>query len=160
MSRRWTGWVLTAAAIAAGPAPALSSNDFPQTLQTIVAQADAVPPAGGHTDCLEIVTPREFMALRNGKVLVLNQPYPSSKANANVRFDSGMAGEADERLLGAIDRSKRATAGQAMLPWPSLPAGKLMPGGAVQPAEVRAACGIPKGLTLLTPAAVPRTALP
>ena len=162
MSRPWTGWVLTAAAIAAGPAPALSSNDLSETLGPgyPVAQADAVPPAGGYTDCLEVVTPREFMVLHNGKVLVLDRPYPSSKANATLRFDSGMAGEADDRLLGAIDRSKRAAAGQAMLPWPSLPAGKLMPEGAVQPTQVRAACGIPRGVTLLTPAVAPSAELP
>jgi len=150
MSRRWTGWVLTAAAIAAGPAPALSSNESPQTQRTIVAQADALPAAGGYTDCLEVVTPREFMVPHNGKVLVLDRPYPSSTANANLRFDSGMAGDADEQLRSAIARSTGNGSGEAA-PWLLLPEGKLVPPGAVQPTAVRAACGIPRGLTLLAP---------
>jgi hypothetical protein len=153
MSRRLTGWVLTAAVIAAGPAPALSNNDPNETqgFRPVVAQADAVPPAGGYTDCLEVTNPRDVTGVRGGEIPVLKGPYPSNKANGDVRFERGMAGDADERLLGAIDRSKRAGTGPAMLPWPSLPEGKLMPEGAVQPTQVRAACGIPKGLTLLLP---------
>jgi hypothetical protein len=98
------------------------------------------------------MTPREVMVLRGGKVLVLRQPYPTRNANGNLRFESGMAGDADEQLLGAIDRSKHAGSGQAMLPWPSIPTGKLLPEGKVQPEHVKAACGIPRGLTLLGPA--------
>jgi len=132
MSRPWTGWVLTAAAIAAGPAPALSSNESPRPLQAILAQAAAVPPAGGGTDCLELVTPPEFKVLHNGEVLVLKKPYPTSKADGDIRSD----------------------AARVMLPRLSLPEGTLLPDGAMQPAQVRAACGIPKGLTLLSPALV------
>jgi len=155
MSRRWTGWVLTAAAIAAGPAPALSSNQSPQPLLAILAQA---APADGYTPCLEVATPPEPLVLRNGEVLVLDRPYPPSEAKSDLRFEGGMAGDVDDRLGAAIDHSKRAASGQAMLPWPSLPAGKRAPEGTVQPTEARAACGIPKGLTLLAPAAASSTA--
>jgi len=166
MSRRLTGWVLTAAVIAAGPAPALSRNDLDQGLgqdfQPTAMHVGAMPLlrdgirslAGDdrdYTDCLEVMTPREFAVLRGGKVLV--QPYPTSNANSKIRIDSGMAGDADEQLLGAIDRSKHASSGQAMLPWPSVPSGELQPEGKVQAEHVKAACGIPRGLTLLAPSA-------
>jgi hypothetical protein len=167
MSRRLTGWVLTAAAIAAGPAPALSSNDLNKNLgqefQPTVTPVgsmqllrDGIRYLAGddtdYTDCLEIMTPREYAVLRGGRVLVLHQPYPTSSANGNLRFDSGMSSDADEQLLGAIDRSKQASSGHATLPWPSIPTGKLLPEGKVQPEHVKAACGIPRGLTLLAPA--------
>jgi hypothetical protein len=148
MSRRLTGWVLTAAAIAAGPAPALSSNDpnqIPgQSFQTTVAQADALP----SSDCLEVTTPHE--AVKGGDVVVLKRPYPTSEANGDVGVDSVLSGDTDEQLRSAIDGSKRAGSGEAMQ-WLLLPTGKLMPQGAAQPTHVRAACGIPRGLTLRAP---------
>jgi hypothetical protein len=151
MSRRWTGWVLTAAAIAAGPAPALSSNDPLQTpgqgFATTVAQADAAPPAGGYSDCLELTPPRE--AVKGGEVLVLKMPYPTSKANGDLRLN-GMSGGADAQLRAAIERSKGDGAGEDM-EWLLLPDDKLVPQGVVQPTKVRSACGIPKGLTQLLP---------
>ena len=150
MSRRWTGWVLTAAAIAAGPAPALSSNDPSQASQPTVAQADVVPPAGGYTDCLEVTPQRVVPTARGGGIVILKMPYPTNKANGDLSLDNGMSTGAAEQLGATIERSKGASAGEDMQ-WLLLPDSKLVLQGAVQPAEVRAACGIPKGLTLLVP---------
>lgn len=155
MSRRLTGWVLTAAMIAALPAPALSSNDpinnlgrdFRPTVTPLGSTQllrDGMGSLAGddndHTDCLEVMTPREFTVLHGGKLLVVQRPYPKSNANGADRFDRGMAGDADEQLLGIIDPGKHFSSGQAMLPE-----------GKVRPDHVRAACGIPGGLTLLAP---------
>lgn len=150
MSRRWTGWVLTAAAIAAGPAPALSSNESPQTQRTIVAQAEALPPAGGYADCLEVTTPHVVTAIQGGDVVVLKRPYPTSKANGDLRLDKDMSTDTEAQL-----RSK-GTSDAA--PWLLLPEGKVAPQGAVRPTAVHAACGIPKGLTLLAPDDAPSSA--
>jgi hypothetical protein len=139
MSRRWTGWVLTAAAVAAGPAPALSSNDpsnpyAEQHLRATLAGGD-----GDYTNCLEVTTPREAVAGHSGRILVLQQPYPGSKANGDLRFEADTPSDADESLRRAIERSKGPGFDPVMLRWP---------------AQVRAACGIPGGLTLLVPADV------
>jgi hypothetical protein len=165
MSRRWTGWVLTAAAIAAGPAPALSSNDpsnaYPQDVPRSIMQAsppqpprDGIGPVAGadgdYTNCLELAASREAMAVHSGRTLVLHQPYPGSKANGDLRFNADTSSGADESLRRAIEHSKDIGTGEAMLP--SLPEGKLMPEGTAQQEPVRAACGIPGGLTLLLPA--------
>ncbi len=164
MSRRLTGWVLIAAVIAA--LPALSSNDPDQDLgrdfQPTVTHLgpmqllrDGLRSLAGddrdYTDCLEVMAPREITVLRGGRILVLGRPYPTSNANGNIQIDSGMSGDADEQLLGAIDRSKHPSSGQAILPWPSVPSGEQLPEGRVQPEHVKAACGIPRGLTLLAP---------
>jgi hypothetical protein len=160
MLRRWTGWVLTAAAVAAGPAPALSSNDPsnpygqdgpPSIMAVQPPRAGIWPIAGGdgdYTNCLELTASSEAMAVHSGRVLVLEQPYPASRANRDLRFNADTSSGADESLRRAIEHGK-GVGGQAMLP--SLSEGKLMPEGSAQPEHVRAACGIPGGMTLLLP---------
>jgi len=147
MSRRWTGWVLTAAAIAAGPAPALSSNDpsnpyrrdLPQTAMPADSrQPSAVAQDGTYTDCLEVAPPRAALAVRGDTIPVLREPYPDSKANGDLRFDTGLPADIDPSLRSTIEQSKRPVA--------------AMPEGSARPARVRAACGIPRGVTLLAPA--------
>ena len=150
MSRPWTGWVLTAAAIAAGPAPALSSKSPNHASTQVVAQGDAVPPVSGHTDCLEVTLPHVVVDVRRGEVFVLKGPYPTSKANGNLHLNKGIPAATDEQLRAWIERSKGDGADEDMQ-WLLLPDGKLVPKDDVQPTEVRAACGIPKGLTLLLP---------
>ena len=140
MSRRWTGWVLTAAAIAAGPAPALSSND---PSNPYLQQQPRATLAGGEEDysnCLEVATPREAAVGRSGRILVLEQPYPGSKANGDLRFEADTSSGADESLRRAIESSKGPGSGQTIT---------------VRPAQVRAACGIPRGMTLLAPVGGP-----
>src|SRR5262249_31788872 len=148
MSRRMTGWVLTAAAIAAGPAPALSSNDpsnpygqdGPPSIMPAAAQpsrAGIGPIAGGdgdYTNCLELTASSEAMAVHSGRVLVLEQPYPASRANRDLRFNADTSSGADESLRRAIEHGKGAGAGQVLLP--SLSEGKLMPEGTRQPEHV------------------------
>lgn len=147
MSRRWTGWVLTAAAIAAGPAPALSSNDpsnpyrhdLPQTVMPADSrQPSAVAQDGIYTDCLEVNPPRAALAVRSDTITVLREPYPGSKANGDLRFDTSLPADIDPSLRSAIEQSKGA--------------GAAIPEGSARPARVRAACGIPRGVTLLAPA--------
>ena len=134
MCRRWTGWVLTAAAIAAGPAPALSSSETSNPYLQQQLRATLAGSEEDYSNCLELATPREATVRNSGKILVLHQPYPGSKANGDLRFEADTSSGADESLRRAIESSKGPGSGQV-----------------IQPAQVRAACGIPRRLTLLVP---------
>ncbi len=166
MSRRLTGWVLTAAAIAAGPAPALCSSDLNNNLgqhfRPTVAHVGSVQPlregirslAGDdrdYTNCLE-VNPGQFMAFRNGTVLHLESGLPTKDASKGPPVDIYEPERPEEGILGEIARAKRGGADQAMPPGPLLIGRDLPPSGMVQPDHIKAACGIPGGLTLLVPA--------
>lgn len=163
MSRRLTGWVLTAA-IAALPAPALSSNDLDQDLdqdfQPTVTHVGSMPLlrdgirslAGDdrdYTDCLE-VNPGQFMVLRNGMILHLESGFPTKNAERSAPVDIYIPEHPEEGIVGEIARAKSGAAEQAMPPL--LIDRDLLPNGTVQLDHIKAACGIPRGLTLLAPA--------
>jgi len=166
MSRRLTGWVLTAAMIAAGPSSALSSNDLDQDLgrefQPTVTHVGAMPLlrdgtrslAGNdrdYTDCLE-VTPKEFALLQNGMVLHLESGLPTKGVEKSAPVDIYIPDRPEQGIVGEIARAKRGAADQAMPLGPLLIDRDLLPNGTVQADHIKAACGIPRGLTLLVPA--------
>jgi hypothetical protein len=144
MSRRLTGWVLTAAVIAALPAPALSSNDsstipgrdFKPTVVPSVVGED-----GDFTNCFE-VTP----------VLQPQGRLPGMAAGKGPPVDIYVREHPTEGIAGEIARAKRGAADQAM-PGSLLIDRTLTPNGTARPDQIKAACGIPGGLTLLPPAA-------
>ena len=147
MSRRLTGWVLTAAVIAALPAPALSSNDssnipgrdFKPTAGPVDSPS-LVGEDGDFTNCFE-VTP----------VLQPQAGLPRA-AGKGPPVDIYVSEHPTEGIAGEIARAKRGAADQAM-PGSLLIDRNLPPNGTARPDQIRAACGIPGGLTLLAPAA-------
>jgi len=164
MSRRLTGWVLTAAAIAALPAPALSSNDpnnnLGQDFRPTVAHVGSIQPLrdgirslagddGDYTNCLE-VNPGQFTVLRNGAVQQPQSGLPTIAAGKGPPVDIYIPDHPAEGIVGEIARAKRGAADQATS-GPLLIDRNLPPNGTVRPEHVKAACGIPRGLTLLVP---------
>lgn len=137
MSRRLTGWVLTAAVIAALPAPALSSNDPTNNLgpdfRATVAGDD-----GDYTGCLE-VTPGAFTGPRNGAVQQSQSGLPAMAAGKGPPVDIYLPEHPAEGIVAEIASAKRSAADQALQPGPMLID------------HIKAACGIPRGLTLLVP---------
>ena len=143
MSRRLTGWVLTAAVIAALPAPALSSNDssnIPGRDFRPTAVPSLVDEDGDFTNCFE-VTP--------GLQPQVGLPRAGGKGPP---VDIYVGEHPTEGIAGEIARAKRGAAGQAM-PGSLLIDRTLTPNATVRPDQIKAACGIPGGLTLFTPAA-------
>jgi hypothetical protein len=159
MSRRSTGWVLTAAVIAALPAPALSSNDpinnLGQDARPAIAAVGSLQPSregirplagddGDFTNCLEMTPPQQPRGGLSGTAAGKGPPV-----DIYVREHS----TAD--IAGEIARAKRGAADQAM-PEPLLIDRNLPPNGTARPDQIKAACGIPRGLTLFAPAAAGR----
>jgi hypothetical protein len=150
MSRRWTGWVLTAAAIAAGPAPALSSNDLhqdpDQAVRPTVTHAGAVPllrvagDDGDYTHCLEVTPVQQphsgLQTMAAGKGPPVDVYVPEHRAE-------GIAAEIARAKGGTADQ---ATSGSLLIDR------ELPPNGMARPDQIKAACGIPRELTLLVPA--------
>jgi hypothetical protein len=152
MSRRLTGWVLTAAVIAALPAPALSSNDpsnnLGQDFRPAAAHVGSVQPSregsqplagsdGDDTNCLEVTSAQ--------------QPRGGMGAAKGAPVDIYLPEHPAEGIAAEIARAKRDATGQAM-PEPLL-IDRNLPSGAGRPDQIKAACGIPRGLTLRVPAA-------
>ena len=142
MSRRLTGWVLTAAVIAALPAPALSSNDpsnipgrdfKPTDFPSLVGQG------GDFTNCFE-VTP----------VLQPQGGLATMTTGKGPPVDVYIADHRVGSLAGEIARAKRSPADRAISG--SLLLDRSPPSnGTARPDQIKAACGIPRGLTLLAP---------
>ena len=149
MSRRLTGWVLTAAVIAALPAPALSSNDPNNDLGPDFRRAVAGDD-GDYTRCLE-VTPEASTGLRNAGAQPPQDGPPTIAAGKAPPVDIYLPEHPAEGIAAEIARAKRGAADQAMRPGPLLIDRNLPPNGTVQPDHIKAACGIPRGLTLLAP---------
>jgi hypothetical protein len=66
--------------------------------------------------------------------------------------DVYIPGHPAEGIAGEIARAKGGAGDQAT-PGPLLIDRNLPPNGTARPAQIKAACGIPRGLTLLVPAA-------
>jgi len=144
MSRRLTGWVLTAAVIAALPAPALSSNDsrnIPGPDFTPTAVPSLVGEDGDFTNCFE-TTP----------VLQPQVGLAGTAAGKGPPVDIYVREHPTASIAGDIARAKRGAADPAM-PESLLIDRNLPPNGTARPDQIRAACGIPGGLTQLAPAA-------
>ena len=159
MSRRLTGWVLTAAVIAALPAPALSSNDPisnpGQDFRPTVAPVGSLRPSpegsqplagsdGDFTNCLEVAPAQQPQGGLPGMAVAKGPPV-----------DIYMRDRSTADIAGEIARAKRGAADQ-MAPGPLLIDRNLPPNGTARPDQIKAACGIPRGLTLFAPAAAGR----
>ena len=159
MSRRLTGWVLTAAVIAALPAPALSSNDpsnIPgQDFRPTVAPAGSLQPSrvriqflveddGDYTNCLEV-----------SPVQRPQSGLPTMTTGKGPPVDVYIPGHPAESIAGEIARAKGGAADQ-VTPRPLLIDRNLPPSGTTPPDQIKAACGIPRGLTLFAPTAADR----
>jgi hypothetical protein len=140
--------MLTAAVIAALPASALSSNDpsnipgrdFKPTAGS-VGSPSLIGDDGDFTNCFE-VTP----------VLQPQGGLPGMAAGKGPPVDIYVREHPTEGIVGEIARAKRGAADQAM-PGSLLIDRNLTPNGTARPDQIKAACGIPGGLTLLPPAA-------
>jgi hypothetical protein len=156
MSRRLTGWVLTAAVIAALPAPALSSNDPitnpGQNARPAIAAVGSLQPSregirplaggdGDFTNCLEVTPVQQPRGGLSGMAAGKGPPV-----------DIYVCEHSTADIAGEIARAKRGAADQAMPGSLSIDR-KLPPNGTARPDQIRAACGIPGGLTLFAPAA-------
>jgi hypothetical protein len=147
MSRRLTGWVLTAAVIAALPAPALSSSDPSNTLGRdfkptagSVGSPSLIGDDGDFTNCFE-VTP----------VLQPQAGLPRA-AGKGRPVDVYVREHPTESIASDIARAKRGAPDLAV-PKSLLIDRNLTPNATARPDPIRAACGIPGGLTLLAPIA-------
>ena len=137
MSRPWTGWVLTAAVMAALPAPALSSNDTSnESGQDLRPMLSVAGDDGDYTNCLEVSPGR--------------QPQDALQTMKGPPVDVYVRGRPAGGIAADIARAKRGAA-DAATPEPLLIDRDLATTATARPAAIKAACGIPRGLTLLVP---------
>ena len=141
MSRRLTGWVLTAAVIAALPAPALSSSD-PSNIpgRDSVGSPSLIGVDGDFTNCFEVMPVLQPQA---------GLPRAAGKGRP---VDVYVREHPTEGIASEIARAKRGAADLAV-PGSLLIDRNLTPNVTARHDQIRAACGIPGGLTLLAPVA-------
>jgi len=155
MFRRWIGWLLGAALIGTGSTNVVSS-------ETLNDHGDRdIEPIGsflvdldkGYTDCAEILVSRNPLILRDGKVLLLQPGMTLEDLQNLLQGARPMFGKLDNDLFLERIITGRIRFGSPTRPWPSLPAGELLPEGKKPNSLVSAPCGIPPGMTRFVPAA-------